>query len=175
MELFKNISDRERRILLPAAVGAAILAVILFVDLPLYKAGAETARKAREEGNRLNSIISMGKEYISIKYELEEIKERAFKGEGASLAGLDSLVNRVGLKKKLLSLKPTTTPVSEGMKKIKAELSLEKAALSELSRLLTAIESDGHSIIVERISVKATYDDPSMFNAMLVLNTVEKD
>lgn len=175
MELFKNISDRERRILLPAAVGAAILAIILIVDLPLYKAGAETARKAREEGNRLNSIISMGKEYVSIKYELEEIKERTFRGEGASLAGLDSLVNRVGLKKKLLSLKPTTTPVSEGMKKIKAELSLEKTALPELSRLLTAIESDGHSIIVERISVKATYDDPSMFNATLVLNTVEKD
>lgn len=175
METFKNLSDRERRLLIPIAIGAVFIAVLLLVDLPLYKKGVEAARKSREEARRLNSIISMGKEYISIRYEIEDVKDRAFNGEGASLAGLDSLVNRSGLKKKLSSLKPTTTPVTDGVKKIKAELSLEKIALTELSRLLTAMKSDGHPIIIERVSIKATYDDPSLFNAILVGNTVEKD
>lgn len=175
MELLKNISDRERRILIPAAVVAAFIAILLLLDLPLYRKGAETSLKAGEEGKRLDSIITMGKEYISVKYEIDDIKDTAFVGEGASLTGLDSLVKRSGLKKNLSSLKPASTPVSDGLKKIRTELALEKIALADLSRILSAIGSDGHPIAVERISVKANYDDPSVFNATIVLNTVEKD
>lgn len=175
MELLKNLSDRERRMLVPAAVVAAFLSLLLFADYPLYKKGKELEKKAADEGNRLKSIISMGQEYVSVRNEVEDIKEKAFKGEGSSLAGLDSIVTRSGLKKRLSSLKPTTSPVTDGMKKIKAELSLDKVSLPEISRMLAAIESDGHPVPVERISVKATYEDPSLYNATLVVNTVEKD
>jgi len=175
MGYLKNISDKDRRVLIPAAVVTAFAAILLFVDLPLYRTGIEKGQKALEEEKRLNSIIKMGKEHISIKYEIDDIKDTAFIGEGSSLSGLDSLIKGSGLKKKLITLKPTSTLVSEGLKKIKMELTLEKMALADLFRILTAIESDGHPIEVERISIKAAYDDPSMFNSTLVLNTVEKD
>lgn len=175
MRLLKNISDRDRRLLVPALIAAGFVLVMLFVDIPLYMKEMELEKKAGEEEKRLNSIISMGQEYLSIKDELEDIKARAFTGDGASLSGIDSVVSRSGLKKRLSSLKPATTPAAERMKKVRAELSLERVALDEVSRLMAAIEADGHPVAVERLSIKATYEDPSLFNVILVVNTVEKD
>ena len=175
MNILKNISDRDRRFLFPALVIAGFVLVLLFVDVPLYRKGMEMEKKAGEEEKRLNSIISMGQEYLAVKDEVEDLRARAFTGDGASLAGIDSAVSRSGLKKRLSSLKPATTPAAEGMKRVRAELSLERVALDEVSRLLAAIEADGHPVAVERLSIKATYEDPSIFNVILVVNTVEKD
>lgn len=175
MNILKKISDRDRRLLFPAVIITAFLSLLLFVDFPLYKNGVEMERKSLAEEKRLKSIISMGQEYISARDEVEDIKERAFKGEGSALAGLDSVVSRAALKTRLSSLKPATSPVTDEMKRIKAELSFVKVSLIEASRLVEAIESDGHPITVERISIKATYEDPSLYNATLIVNTVEKD
>lgn len=175
MGLLKNISDRERRSLLPAILAAGFILVMLIVDIPLYKKGTEMGRKAGEEEKRLNSIMSMGKDYLSIKDDVEDIKVRAFTGDGAALSGIDSVVGRSGLKKRLSSLKPATTPAAEGMRRVRAELSLEKVALVDVSRLMAAIESEGHPISIERLSIKATYEDPSLFNVILVVNTVERE
>lgn len=175
MNILKNISDRDRRLLVPALIAAGFVLVMLFVDIPLYMKEMELEKKAGEEEKRLNSIIYMGQEYLSIKDELEDIKARAFTGDGASLSGIDSVVSRSGLKKRLSSLKPATTPAAEGMKRVRAELSLERVALDEVSRLMAAIEADGHPAAVERLSIKATYEDPSLFNVILVVNTVERE
>lgn len=175
MNFLKNMSDRDRRLLFPAFIITAFLSLLLFVDFPLYKNGVEMESKSLAEEKRLKSIISMGQEYISARNDVEDIKERAFNGEGSSLSGLDSIVSRAGLKKRLSSLKPTTSPVTDEMKRIKAELSFDKVSFIEISRLVEAVESDGHPIKVERISTKATYEDPSMYNATLIVNTVEKD
>lgn len=175
MRLLKNISDRDRRLLVPVLIAAGFILVLLFVDIPLYRKGMEMEKKAVEGEKRLKSIISMGQEYLSIKDEIEDIKANAFTGDGASLSGIDSVVSRSGLKKRLSSLKPATTPAAEGMKRVRAELSLERVALDEVSRLMAAIESEGHPTAIERLSMKATYEDPSLFNVILVVNTVEKD
>jgi hypothetical protein len=175
MRLLKNMSERDRRLLVPTMIIAAFLSTLLFVDYPLYKKGKEFERKAGEEERRLRSIISMGQEYFSVKNEIDDIKDRAFTGEGSALSGIDGIVGRSGLKKKMSSLRPTTSPVADGLKRIKAELSFEKASLPEISRLVTAIESDMHPITIERVSIKATYEDPSSYNATLVVNTVGRE
>lgn len=175
MNILKNLSDRERRFFVPAVVGAVFVSVFLFVDFPLYRNIVEFRKKTGEEEKRLKSLISMGQEYLSVRNHVDDIKERAFKGEGASLSGIDSTVNRAGLKKKLSSLKPTTTPVTDLIKRTKAELYFEKVSISEVSRLLTTIETDWHPVVVEKVSIKATYENPSLFNLTLLVNTVEKD
>ena len=39
MNILKNISDRDRRLLFPAFIITAFLSLLLFVDFPLYKNG----------------------------------------------------------------------------------------------------------------------------------------
>lgn len=170
----KNLSDRERRFVAPALVAAVFLTVFLFIDFPLYRNIVELKKKNVEEEKRLKSLISMGQEYLSVKNQVDDIKERAFTGEGVSLAGIDSAVNKAGLKKKLSSIKPTTTPVTDSIKRTKAELYFEKLSISEASRLLTTLETDWHPFIVEKVSIKSTYENPSLFNLTLLVNTVEK-
>lgn len=172
---FNNISDKERRFVVPAVIAAVFIAVILFVDVPLYRYGVELQRKTVEEEKRLKSLISMGREYLSVKDQVDDFRERAFKGEGASLSGIDSALNRAGLKKKLSSLKPATTQAADGIKRTKAELYFEKISISEISKLLATIETDRHPIVVEKVSLKVTYENPSLFNLTLLVNTVEKD
>lgn len=175
MNILKNLSDRERRLLVPAIVVTAFLSILLLVDIPLYKKGMDMRRKAVEEEKRLKSVISMGQEYLSKKNEVEDIRDRAFKGDGISLTGVDAVVSKAGLKKKLSSIKPTTTPVTDGMRMIKTDLYFEKVALNEIARLFAMMEADGHPLKVVNASLKATYENPSLFNATLIVNTVEKD
>lgn len=175
MGFLKNISDRERRLLLPGLIAAGFVLVLFIVDIPLYKKGDETGRKAGAAEKRLNSIISMGQEYLAIKDDVEDIKAKAFTGDGAALSGIDSVISRSGLKKRLSLLKSAITPAAEGMKRVKAELSIEKVALADVSRLMAAFEAEERPIAIERLSIKATYEDPSLFNVLLVVNAVEKD
>lgn len=175
MGLLKNISDRERRLLFRILIAAGFVLVLLFVDFPLYKKGVEIGRKAGEAEKRLASIIAMGQEYLSIKDEVEDIKARAFTGDGAALSGIDFVISRSGLKKRLSLLKPSTTPAAEGMKRVRAELSIEKVALADVLRLMAAFEAEERPIAIERLSIKATYEDPSLFNVLLVVNAVEKE
>lgn len=171
----KKLFDAERRILVPAFAAAAVLAVLLFIDIPLYLNMSELRTKNAEEEKRLKSLISMGQEYLSVKYQVDDIIGRAFKGEGASLSGIDSDVTKAGLKKKLSSLKPATSPVSDYIKRTKAELYFEKITLAEVSRLIEITETDHHPVLVEKVSLKATYENPSLFNLTLLLNTVERE
>lgn len=175
MRLFKNIPDRDRRLLFPVLVVLGFLSILLFVDIPLYKRGMELDRKAGEEEKRLKAIISMGEEYLSLRDEVEYIRERAFSGGGASISEIDSVVSRSGFKKRLSSLKPATTPAALGLRRVRAELSFDRVALDDISKLMAVIGSGGRPAAVERLSIKAAYEDPSLFNAILVVNTVEKD
>ena len=173
--LLRSLSERERRLLVGIALGVGVMSMLLLVDVPLYTSGRQLEKRSAEEQQRLTSIVSMSREYLSVKAELDEIRATAFSGGGASLSGLDVLVGKSGLKRKLASVKASTKPVTEGIKAVKAELSLERISLAELSRLIWVMESDGHPIAVERISVKATYDDPAAFTATLIVNTVERE
>ena len=173
--LLRNVSERERRRLVGVTAVLVVLAILLFVDLPLYNRGTQLGKRAAEEQQRLTSIVSMSREYLSVKAELDETRGTAFNSGGASLAGIDVIVGKSGLKKKLASVKATTKPVAEGIKAVKAEMSLERISLGDLSRLIAFMESGGHPIAIERISVKATHDDPAAFNATLIVNTVERE
>ena len=126
MALWPGMSERERRLLGGGLVLAAFISTLLFVDVPLYRSGRDMERKAAAEQSRLKSIIAMGQEYLSVKDEVDEIRGKAFNGAGTSLSGIDAIVGKSGLKKKMASLKPTTNPVAEGIKAIKAEVAFER-------------------------------------------------
>lgn len=170
-----SLSDRDRRLLIGAGLVAVLAAIVFFVDVPLYTGGRRLAASVAEERQRLATIASMAREYVTVTAEVDDIRATAFSGGGASLSGLDGVVARSGLKKKMTSVKTTTRPIAEGLKAIKAEVSLERVSLPDLSGLIAALESDGHAIAIERVSVKAAYDDPAAFHVTLIVNTVERE
>lgn len=175
MALWSGMSERERRLLGGGLMLAAFIATLLFVDVPLYRSGRDMERRAAAEESRLKSIIAMGQEYLSVKGEVDAIRGKAFNGARTSLSGIDAIVSKSGLKKKMASLKPTTNPVADGIKAIKAEVAFERISLSDLSRLIATMESDEHPMAIQRISIKATYEDPSTFHVTLIVNTVERE
>lgn len=175
MELFQRLSVSERRLLVTAVLSSAFIMIVLLVDVPLYSAGRQMESRSREERTRLESIVSMAKEYRSLTDQLDGMRARAFNGGGAFLSGIDAAVGKSGLTKKMVSVKPTTHPVSEGIKGIKAEVYFEGISLSDVPRLIAAMESDGHPMAIERILLKATYEDPAAFNTTLFVNTVERE
>ena len=169
------MSERERRLLVGVVIIAVVMSILLFVDVPLYTRGKQLEKRSAEEQQRLTSIVSMSHEYLSVKAELDEIRGTAFNGGGAALSGLDAIVGTSGLKRKMASVKATTKPIADGIKAVKAEMSFEKISLAALSGLIAVMESDGHPMAIEKISIKATYEDPTAFNATLIVNTVERE
>ena len=175
MALFRSLTERDRRLLVGGAYLAAVISIVLFVDVPLYSRGRQLEKTSADERQRLASVMSLGRDYLSVKAELDGIRTTAFSGSGAALSGIDAVVVRAGLKKKMASVKATTRPIADGVKAVKAEMSFERISLADLSGLIGALETDGHPIAAERILVKATYEDPAAFNATLIANTVERE
>lgn len=172
MKLLRTLIERQPIIIFVIIMAVSVLAAI-FVDIPLYRKWAEVKKRGIEEDKRLKSIISIGREYISVRNEIEDIMEQAFKGDGSTLAGIDAVVARAGLKKRLSSIKPVITPVTDRIDRVKAELFMEQLALSDVSDFLKAVEADGHAVNIEKLSLKATYENYALFNVTIVVNYVE--
>ena len=173
--VLERLSERERRLALVAGTVAAFVSILLFVDVPLYGGGQQMEKRSGEEQQRLKSIVAMAEEYRLVRDELESIRRRAFNGAGSALSGIEAVVGRSGLTKKMASVKPTTNPIGDAIKAVKAEIAFERISLSDLSRLVAAMESDGHPMAIEKIVLKASYEDSAAFNATLILNTVERE
>jgi hypothetical protein len=170
----RPMSETERRLLGVVLVVATFASVVLFVDVPLYNESKRLEGRSAEERRSLSSVVALSDEYRFVRAELDETRGAAFTS-GTSLAGLDAAVGRGGLKKKMASVKSTTRPVAEGLKGIRAELAFDGISLGDLAGVLAALEADGHPVSIERVSIKATYEDPAAFNATLIVNTVERE
>jgi hypothetical protein len=175
MQLFQHLPERERRLVVAAVVIVALISVVLLVEVPLYSNVRQMERRSGEEEKRLQSIIGIAKEYLSVRDEVEEIRRRAFNGSGGSVSGIESIVVQSGLKRKMVSVRPTRSAVGEGISAIRAEVLLERISLSDVSRLVAVMESDSHPMAIEKIVIKATYEDAAAFNATLIVNTVERE
>lgn len=174
MKLLRTLYERERQplIIFIIIIAAFVLAAI-FVDVPLYRKWAEVKKRTIEEDKRLKSVISIGQEYISVRNEVEDIMDQAFKGDGSALAGIDAVVTRAGLKKRLSSIKPAIIPVTDGINRVRVELIMEKISLSDVSSFLEAVETYRHVVNIEKLSLKATYENHALFNVTIVANYVE--
>lgn len=172
MKLSKALREAQPLTIFVIITAVFVLAVIL-VAIPLYGKWTEVKKRGIEENKRLKSVISMGQEYISVKNEIEDIMDKAFKGDGTTLAGIDAVVTTAGLKKKLSSMKPTTIPVTNRVDRVKVELLMEQIPLADVVSLLKTVEADGHAVNIEKLSLKATYENYALFNVAITINYLE--
>ena len=170
----RRLPEHDRRALCVVGGALLVLAIVLFLDRPLYSSARQLEHRSAEERQRLSAIVSMSRDYLIAKADMDDVRSTAFT-TGSALGGLDAIVVRSGLKKKMSGVKNTTNPVADGIKAVRAELMFDKIPLTAVSGLIAMIESDAHPIGIERVALKASYEDPVLFSATVIVHTVERE
>jgi type II secretory pathway component PulM len=163
-----RISGREKVFLWGGAAFLAALLVFLFAGDPALKRAGELKRLIPQKERELRQLRLLSQELESLKQAKAAFLQKIPAEERARppLSRLDGWIERSGLRPNVKSIKPSSSPVGEGMV---VDVALEKAELPPLTRFLYEAQSSPGGFRVARISVKPRYTTPKYLDVSLQL------
>ncbi|MEW6409942.1 MAG: hypothetical protein AB1488_07500 [Nitrospirota bacterium] len=164
----EKLKDKKETLIVIGGYSLIILFVFI-IFLPIYKKWKEFDRKALMEEQKVQSLISMGKEYLRISGETLKIKREAFSAGDLSAV---TVVQRLTPKGRLSAIKSNRHTFSPDLQIVNMEVKLERLSLSGIGELITTLRQK--AIYLKRITLKARYDNPRLYDAIAVFSALEK-
>lgn len=137
-------------------------------------------RASKSEKNRLNTrqkeLAVLASEYKALKDRLETFEHKKPLTKAASTAqALEDTLASLNLKARLKSVKLTGSRELKGAQEEVAEVILEKMTMNELVNLFYRIENGPTRLIVKKINIKKTFENPEFLNvSMTTAQFIEK-
>lgn len=171
--MIKRLNPRERIIVL---AGLAVLGLVLiwFALLnPYMQAMANLDRRITAHKHNLERVRQMQGEIGQLKEQLAAFGNRR-PGTRQLFAQVENLTVQTGVREQLLSMRPQPTTTQGGYRQQLVEIRLEKLSLSQLVKLLYAVEYRSGGIQVKTLRVKPRFEDRSSLDVNMVLMSLEK-
>lgn len=170
-----GLSQREKRVLASAAVVIVLLVAYLVVESTLTRYAA-LADKIEVEKQELIKIAHLRQQYLQTQQQLSQIQAQLDRMESgfSVLSFIEDLANKQQIRENIGSVKPNKVPLGESYEERKVEVELDAITLPKLVDFVYKIENAGHLLKVERMRIKARYDNPDLLNVTLQVTTIAK-
>jgi len=159
-------SGKNRTTAVVVAVAAVVCLALLYLGVSRY---ASVSSKASAKRAELVKFRSVEQEYVK-KRSLIETKARrayAFDPTESTVATIERIGEKIGVKGSVASLKPLEEKESAGYTERGVELKLEKIDLNRLVNLLYLIENNRGLFVIKEFSMKARFEDPNLLDVSL--------
>ncbi|MFZ5907632.1 MAG: hypothetical protein ACOYVJ_09580 [Nitrospirota bacterium] len=147
----------------------------LFVALLLLFYGMHLISSARTELAMLkeqqNEMLQLKEEYLSLKQRIDSGESR--KGLSAPqgiVQAVDEAFSSMGLKDTVKTLKSTGKKEIRGGFEEGADLSLEKVTMNEMVNILYRIENAPMPLVMKKVTIKKSFENPELLNISLALS-----
>ena len=167
-----NLTQREQRVLLAAAVFVVLALVFWGVD-SVYQSYDHLNDKILGERQELKKISLLRDQYRETHGQLEAIKsqlDRMKKGFSL-LSFIEDLANKENIRENIGSVKPKTFPMGENYEEKQVEIKLDDITLSKLVDFIYKIENSGHLLRVKRLRLKTRYDNRNLLHVTMQVAT----
>lgn len=149
------------------AVPLLIAAIFAFLLIELGQ--------ARKEASRLSishkELLAHAARYRELDQTISGIEAR---GRAAQVTGIVEAIDRIftplGIKDKVKSVK--NLPPGAGIKEDRAEVSIQAVSMNELVNALYSIETAPMLLVVQRASIRASFERKDALNVTLTLSLV---
>ncbi len=169
----KSLSQREKIIV---GAGAAVL-VLLFVWFALFIPYLDTVKKLDRKivahKKNLVKVEEMGNQIVQLRKQLASVDSRK-KSKRPLFSQVENLTEQTGVREQLFSMRPQPATTQGKFKQQLVEIKLKKITLSQLVKLLHAVEYRSGGIQVKSMRVRPRFEDRSILDVNMVLMSLEK-
>ncbi|MGE5239182.1 MAG: hypothetical protein ACM3ON_10290 [Chloroflexota bacterium] len=152
----------------------ALALVLSLLLIPSYFMKISAQREAAAAGKRYAEFSGLAKEYLTYKKRVDAVQQRKnLSPQGGIIRTMDEIVNSVGVKGKVKSIKDAgTSPLDDQLKEERAELQVEKLSLNELVNVLYRIDNAPVALSVKGITIRKTFENPRLLDVGFTVSLV---
>ncbi|VAX17498.1 hypothetical protein MNBD_NITROSPINAE04-954 [hydrothermal vent metagenome] len=178
MAFLKSMSQRESLMTLSAGVFVAVIILWLGVYEPMATRKEVLKRKIKVKSEELLEVSALSGRIVTEKRHLERFESALKKQpEGfSSLARMENLATKAGMRKNITSMSPQASTDIGGYKESSINIKVEKVSLPQLVMFLESMRGSGSILRIKRISIKPKYEDASILDVSMSVasyNTVK--
>ncbi|MEW6427406.1 MAG: type II secretion system protein GspM [Thermodesulfobacteriota bacterium] len=174
--LFAELSRREKIVV---GGGIVVLAAVVawFAAVSPYLAGLGRAeRRIDSWQQQLETARRLQAEYRRLQATVAAADRRMAASPGFSLLPfVEQTTNRLGVRDKLVAMRPQAPQLRDGYREEAVEIRLERLPLEQVVRLLHAIDNDGPLLEVKSLRIRPRFDDRGRLDLALVVSSLQKD
>lgn len=169
-----NLDDRQRRILLFAGGGVAVLIFLWVVVLPRLGVGGLDS-KIEEKERELREMVRLYQNFEQIKSDVSQLESTISRNKNMSLLSeLSAIAEKLGISQGIDSMVSKQKPKNDFYKEEAVEMRLQKINTEELGRLLYETEHSAKVMRVRKLTVDTRFDDASLLNVTLQVSTYKR-
>ena len=171
-----RITQREKIFITIGLIFIFFTFFYLFVFLPITKKMKLMDDIAYRKEKELAEIIKLKQEYNMLNFTLKKIKSKMDnkKKNFSMISYVEEIAKKVKLRKKIVKIKPQTTPLSNRYKEQTVDIAIENLDLREVVSFLDQIEKGRGYLKIKRFHLKKRFDIPNRLNLNILLSTFEK-
>jgi len=171
MQMLKNISPRERMMVIIAIVFTMVITIWIGVYEPFVEKTQILERKIEAKTKELAEISALAekltKEQSRIASFETTLQRNPFKG--SLLTKMESLASKAGIRKNIASMAPSPVNELDGYSESAVTIKIEKTTLPGIVHFLESITASPGVMRIKRISMRPKYDNPSDIDVSLTI------
>ncbi len=164
--MLKNISPRERVMVVSVVVIAAISFLWLGVYEPLVEGRETLKRKIAVKKKELVEVSLLSKKALEEKKRYERLRKKlgALPRGLSAIAAMESLATEAGIRGKIVSMSPQPSMNIEGYEESLINIKMQNVNLQEIKLFLESKQAAQNVFRIKRISIKPKFDDSSLLD-----------
>jgi general secretion pathway protein M len=171
--MLKRLTAREKVVVVSGLIVLILLLGWFALLNPYVKAMESLDRKNTAHRHSLLKVEKMRDQINQLRHQLATVGNRK-KGKSRPLFSVvENLTEQTGVREQLLSMRPQPATVQGKFRQQLVEIRLEKLSLTQLVKLLHAIEYRSGGVQVKSMRVKPRFEDRSVLDVSMVLMSLE--
>jgi general secretion pathway protein M len=170
--MMKRLDPREKTVVIAGVIVLVLLFVWFVLLQPYFDTMNNLDRRISAHRHSLVKVEKMSNQISQLRRQLADVGTSK-KGNRPLFSQVESLTETTGVREKLLSMRPQPATTEGTFRQELVEIRLEKISLSQLVKLLHAVEYRSDGIQVKSMRVKPRFEDRSILDVNMVLLSLE--
>ncbi len=168
-----RFSQREKAIVIGGLVVLLLLFAWFALLTPYLNASKKLERKIVAHQRNLTKVETLAGQISQLRKQLADVDSRK-KGKRPLFSLVENLTEQTGVREQLFSMRPQPASTQGKFRQQLVEIQLKKVTLSQLVKLLHAIEYRSGGVQVKSMRVRPRFEDRSILDVNMVLMSLEK-
>jgi len=163
--MIRNMSQRERWLVGACIAFVLVVAVWLGVISPYRQSMELLERQIASRQQQLEEMQEMAVRYRTLQSQVRQAQNRPSRSSEFSLFSfVETLAEDLGVRDRLVSLRPHETSTRGEFTEESVEIKLERLSLEQLVQLLYGLEEGEAALNVKNMRLKTRFEDRSLFD-----------
>ena len=166
-ERWRQMSQRERTILLVGGIVAALSLLFVMVIDPLLTTFDRLERQAVRKQKDIGELALLSQEYTLKRDRLAKTETRlpTSGSQFSLLTFMEETATTAGVREWITAMQPQVQSVAQGYQETAVDLRLGGVQLPELLALLVAIDQAPYDLQVRHLQIRPKFDNPVFLDA----------